>query len=180
MLQLILLAAVPFIWFGMVAAISFLETPLKFRAPGMSVPLGVGIGRIVYRALNGVETVLAATVLAALMSAHRELPPACGAALVAAAVLLAVQLLVLRPRMAHRTRELARAAATVAASMAPEAAQPRTQHAADPRAAEAAQLQAPQAPRVATAPHLLFIGAEVLKAAALLTAGFVLLASVVG
>jgi hypothetical protein len=137
----------------MVAAISFLETPLKFRAPGMSVPLGVGIGRIVYRALNGVETVLAATALAALLSAHRELPPAGSTALVAAAVLLAVQLLVLRPRMAHRTRELARAAT---------------------------EPQTPQAARVATAPHLLFIGAEVLKAAALLTAGFVLLASVVG
>ena len=36
--------AVPFIWFGMALAISFLETPLKFRAPGITVPLGLGIG----------------------------------------------------------------------------------------------------------------------------------------
>ncbi|WP_427018544.1 hypothetical protein ACQCSX_08425 [Pseudarthrobacter sp. P1] len=34
MLPLVLLTAPPLIWFGMVAAISFLETPLKFRVPG--------------------------------------------------------------------------------------------------------------------------------------------------
>ncbi|GCE41717.1 probable conserved transmembrane protein [Rhodococcus wratislaviensis] len=36
--------AVTFIWLGMVVAISFLEAPLKFRAPGVTVPLGLGIG----------------------------------------------------------------------------------------------------------------------------------------
>ena len=40
-------AAVAFVWLGMVLAISFLETPLKFRAPGITVPLGLGIGRLV-------------------------------------------------------------------------------------------------------------------------------------
>ena len=51
--------AVPFIWLGMVLAISFLETPLKFRAPGITVPLGLGIGRLVFRALAVVELALA-------------------------------------------------------------------------------------------------------------------------
>ena len=37
--------AVTFTWLGMVIAISFLEAPLKFRAPGVTVPLGLGIGR---------------------------------------------------------------------------------------------------------------------------------------
>ena len=47
--------AVTFVWLGMVLAISFLEAPLKFRSPGITVPLGVGIGRLVFRALNAVE-----------------------------------------------------------------------------------------------------------------------------
>lgn len=47
--------AVVFTWLGMVLAISFLEAPIKFRAPGITVPLGVGIGRLVFRALNLVE-----------------------------------------------------------------------------------------------------------------------------
>ena len=50
-----------FIWLGMVLAISFLEAPLKFRAPGVDIPIGLGIGRIVFRALNRVEIALALT-----------------------------------------------------------------------------------------------------------------------
>ena len=47
--------AAVFVWLGMVLAISFLETPLKFRAPGVDIPIGLGIGRIVFRALNRAE-----------------------------------------------------------------------------------------------------------------------------
>ena len=61
-------AAVAFVWLGMVLAISFLETPLKFRAPGITVPLGLGIGRLVFRALNTVEVVLAAALITALFT----------------------------------------------------------------------------------------------------------------
>ncbi len=48
-----------FIWIGFVSAISFMEAWLKFRAPGITLPLGLGIGRIVFNALNKVEWVLA-------------------------------------------------------------------------------------------------------------------------
>jgi hypothetical protein len=37
--------AVTFVWLGMVLAISFLEAPLKFRAPGVTLPIGLAIGR---------------------------------------------------------------------------------------------------------------------------------------
>ncbi len=37
---------------GMIVAISFLEAPLKFLAPGITIPLGLGIGRLVFTALN--------------------------------------------------------------------------------------------------------------------------------
>ena len=63
--------AVPFIWLGMVLAISFLETPLKFRAPGITVPLGLGIGRLVFRALAVVELALAGVFTAALVLGDR-------------------------------------------------------------------------------------------------------------
>ncbi|MBK8427663.1 MAG: hypothetical protein IPL27_17560 [Lewinellaceae bacterium] len=57
------LAAV-FLWLGFVCAISFMEAWLKFRAPGITVPLGLGIGRIVFAALNKVEWVLALAIAA--------------------------------------------------------------------------------------------------------------------
>ena len=47
------------IWLGYVAGISFLEAPLKFCAPGITLPLGLGIGRIVFAALNKLEWVFA-------------------------------------------------------------------------------------------------------------------------
>ncbi|HQU90693.1 MAG TPA: hypothetical protein PLK77_00275 [Pyrinomonadaceae bacterium] len=55
--------AVPFIWFGMVLAISFIEAPLKFQAPGIDLPLGLGIGRLVFFALNKMEIVCSVLLL---------------------------------------------------------------------------------------------------------------------
>lgn len=52
-----------FVWVGFVCAISFLEAWLKFRAPGITLPIGLGIGRLVFGALNKVELVLAAAII---------------------------------------------------------------------------------------------------------------------
>jgi hypothetical protein len=54
---------VTFLWIGFVCAISFMEAWLKFRAPGITVPLGLGIGRLVFSALNKVEWVFAIAIL---------------------------------------------------------------------------------------------------------------------
>jgi hypothetical protein len=94
--------AVPFIWLGMVLAISFLETPLKFRAPGITVPLGLGIGRLVFRALAVIELVLAGVLTGALVLGDRT-----AAVIVLASVLwaiLVVQVAVLLPRLDRRAR----------------------------------------------------------------------------
>jgi hypothetical protein len=93
-----LATAVAFVWLGMLFAISFLEAPLKFRAPGVTVPLGVGIGRLVFRALNIVEGVLALALLGCAAVGNRAL---LGLAIALCAV-LAVGALLLRPRMDRR------------------------------------------------------------------------------
>ncbi len=48
-----------FVWIGFICAISFMEAWLKFRAPGVTLPIGLGIGRLVFAAMNKVEWVLA-------------------------------------------------------------------------------------------------------------------------
>jgi hypothetical protein len=48
-----------FIWMGFVCAISFMEAWLKFRAQGVTLPIGLSIGQLVFRALNKVEWTLA-------------------------------------------------------------------------------------------------------------------------
>ncbi|MFK7979587.1 MAG: hypothetical protein AB8G86_06375 [Saprospiraceae bacterium] len=45
------------IWSGMVLGISFIEAPLKFQAPNITLTLGLGIGQLVFGALNKVELV---------------------------------------------------------------------------------------------------------------------------
>lgn len=94
-------AAAVFIWLGMVLAISFLEAPLKFRAPGVDIPIGLGIGRIVFQALNRVEIGLALVALAAIVTGR---PTGAVAALTAAIlVILAGQLIAVRPHLNRRT-----------------------------------------------------------------------------
>ena len=93
--------AAVFIWLGMVLAISFLEAPLKFRAPGVTIPLGLGIGRLVFRALNTCEAVLAAVIVIALVIGT----PSTGviaAVLVAIAALL-IQVIGVRPCLTRRS-----------------------------------------------------------------------------
>ena len=59
--------SIPFVWFGAVCAISFMEAPLKFQAPGITVELGLGIGRLVFQVLNKIEVALALLLLASLI-----------------------------------------------------------------------------------------------------------------
>ena len=93
--------AAVFVWLGMVLAISFLEAPLKFRAPGVTLPIGLGIGRLVFRALNVCETVLAAAMVVCLVL-HAPTTAAGMAAGVAVIVLL-TQVLAVRPALTRRS-----------------------------------------------------------------------------
>ena len=54
----------PPIWLGMVCAIA-MEAQLKFQAPGITRELGLGIGKIVFTALNRAECVIAILLLVA-------------------------------------------------------------------------------------------------------------------
>lgn len=49
------LAVVCFVWAGMVLGISFLEAPVKFQAPSLTLPVGLDVGRHVFAAFSKVE-----------------------------------------------------------------------------------------------------------------------------
>jgi hypothetical protein len=89
------------VWLGMVLAISFLEAPLRFRAPGVTVQIGLRIGRLVFRALNTVESVLGLTVLVALVV---HVPPITVVVAIFVAVgALIVQVLIVRRWLNRRS-----------------------------------------------------------------------------
>jgi hypothetical protein len=93
--------AAGFVWLGMVLAISFLEAPLKFRAPDVTLPIGLGIGRLVFRALNVCEAVLAAAMLVSVVIS----PPTTAAGIAAgvAVIVLLTQVLAVRPALTRRS-----------------------------------------------------------------------------
>jgi hypothetical protein len=130
--------AVTFVWLGMVLAISFLEAPLKFRAPNVTLQIGLGIGRLVFRALNTVEVGFALVLLA--IVAAGPTPTRIIVAFGVAFAALAVQLIAVRPRLTRRSDQV---------------------------------LAGMDAPR--SGGHYAYVGLEVVKVVALLTAGILLL-----
>lgn len=92
-----------FIWVGIVCGISFIESWLKFQAPGITVNLGLGIGRLVFSMLNKVEIVLAIVVIIAWWQKGSRWKKDSGfIALGISVVVLLVQTLILLPIMDAR------------------------------------------------------------------------------
>ena len=102
----------PFLWAGLVLGLSFIETPLKFRAPGITRELGLGIGSLVFTTLNRIELGLALVVLVVWWPSARRW--SVRGLLIALGAILAAQTLWLLPAL------VARAAAIIAGSR-PEA-----------------------------------------------------------
>jgi hypothetical protein len=91
----------PAVWLGLIIGISLIEAPLKFQAPGITIPLGLGIGRLVFTAMNIVELVIAALLTLACLRPGTDrgfwrLVGACWAVLLA-------KVAVIRPLLNRRT-----------------------------------------------------------------------------
>lgn len=93
---------VPIFWLGMVVAISFVEAPLEFRAPGVTLAIGLGIGRKVFAALNVIEVVLAVVLSIAWLYADVD----GWLLLVLVSTILVVQVVVVRPPLTKRSNRV--------------------------------------------------------------------------
>lgn len=99
--------AIPVLWFGMVAAISFIEAPLKFQAPGITIPLGLGIGRLVFFALNLAEAImLIALLVLSIWPSALRVAAARLRWLIALAVVFVLKIAVVRPPLNARTDQV--------------------------------------------------------------------------
>lgn len=96
--------AATFLWLGMVTAISFMEAPLKFRAPNATIPICLGIGRLVFRALNSAELFLAAAIAASFV--YQRPTAAIVVTFAVAVAMLLAQLLAVRPRLSRRADQV--------------------------------------------------------------------------
>ncbi|GAB2903296.1 hypothetical protein [Neomicrococcus lactis] len=91
----------PALWLGLIVGISLIEAPLKFTAPGITIPLGLGIGRLVFGAMNIVEIVILAAWFFATFG--RGLASSYQRMVSAAAAVLLVKVAWIRPQLNHET-----------------------------------------------------------------------------
>jgi len=59
-------ALIACVWIGFFSAISFMESWLKFRAPGVTLNMGLAIGMLVFKNLNRVEWLFASSLAVSL------------------------------------------------------------------------------------------------------------------
>ena len=94
-----------YIWIGFVCAISFMEAWLKFRAPGVTLAIGLGIGQLVFSALNRVEWTLALIISVVLLLNYEHLSLYIWILLSLPLLLLAVQSIYLLPELKLMAKE---------------------------------------------------------------------------
>src|SRR5690606_5558515 len=91
-----------FTWIGFVSAISFMEAWLKFQAPGVTLPIGLGIGRLVFGALNKIEWVFAVVVTVSAFTNRKSLVHFSNIFLWAVIAILFIQTVWLLPALDER------------------------------------------------------------------------------
>ena len=89
------------LWIGFVCAISFMETPLKFQAPSLTLPVALEIGHLVFHALNALEIGFASAITA--ITLLNDWPRRIRALTVLIALLLATQTILLYTVLDART-----------------------------------------------------------------------------
>lgn|SRR5690606_18733286 len=94
--------AIAFIWVGLILGISFLEAWLKFRAPGVTTAIGLGIGRLVFGLLNKIEWLLALVLVVAAFVQQEPLLATGNVTLLATVGLLTMQTVWLLPALDKR------------------------------------------------------------------------------
>ncbi len=94
-----------FTWIGFVCAISFMEAWLKFRAPGVTLPIGLNIGKLVFSALNKVEWAFAIIVCTSAVLYSKSLFTVPNISLLIIIVILVLQTAWLLPALNTRAEQ---------------------------------------------------------------------------
>ncbi len=93
-------------WAGFVSSISFMEAWLKFRAPGVTLPVGLSIGKMIFNTLNRIEWVfLFLTVILAFITGNMKSGNSLTIIIILTLILL-VQTFLLLPELKERANTI--------------------------------------------------------------------------
>lgn len=67
--------AIIFIWAGFILSISFFESWIKFRAAGVTVPVALSIGKLIFTVLNRIEWVFVLLIAVSFFSSKVSFAP---------------------------------------------------------------------------------------------------------
>ena len=92
---------IPSVWIGLLVGLGFIETPLKFLAPGMTLEIALGLGRLVLTTADFIGVGMLAVITA--LSFRPRLGRPGWLTLGGLWIVLLVQLIVIRPMLNART-----------------------------------------------------------------------------
>ena len=104
--SLIFIVACTFVWTGFIAAISFMESWLKFRAPNVTLTVGLSIGKLVFSALNKVEWAFTIIIGSSLLFFGNAIKPLFIDWFLVIFIILALQTIWLLPALNKRAKAL--------------------------------------------------------------------------
>ena len=88
------------LWAGMILGISFLESWVKFRAPLLTKPIGLDVGRTVFSAFHKVQCVWLLLAISLMLSIQRSFND--WILLISVAFILFIQIVWLHPQLKRR------------------------------------------------------------------------------
>jgi len=88
-----------YVWFGLVLGVSFLATPIKFRAKSLTRPVALDVGRATFHAFGKLEWVLSVALAVAALRVGSSLQPVDWFLVVLVVVIVVGQTLWLIPRL---------------------------------------------------------------------------------
>lgn len=95
------------LWIGLLIGVSFIATPAKFRAPSLSVPAALDVGRVTFALFGRIEALLAvALVLSTLDFSSGQFRSAAITASAIAALIVGFQTTWLRPILDQRVAQV--------------------------------------------------------------------------
>ena len=96
------LSGIFFFWAGFVCSISFLEAWLKFQAPGVTLEVGLSIGKLIFTALNRMEWVFVLILMLWTLPRVKRLPARFNTLTGTVVFILVVQTFFLLPALNQR------------------------------------------------------------------------------
>lgn len=95
-----------FVWFGLVLGVSFLATPVKFRAKSLTRPVALDVGRTTFHAFGKLEWFLSVVLIVVTVLNRSALEPVDWFLVALVLVVVGVQTLWLIPRLDVRVQAI--------------------------------------------------------------------------